>query len=1335
MKQSYKKIFGLSFLAIFLVTLGFYVLGFMNKDALSLETPLPSQTDDGFDGPILEPRDEGGVDATGFGETQLQIGESPQLATLEQRLREDQQAAQQEAEELQRLHEEDRRSCQSKYGSGARPGGAIGEGVAESAGNVINNTVEEKLPENLINEAGHHLPEELITASQEKLPENLNQEIQEQLPSRVEDRLTETAEEGATFETTDSEPVEAWEVFEGGREPRSASWSELLAQAEEEEDFDGPVLVPTDDEEETGSDFDGPVLVPTTEEQATEIEEGEFAGLTIGPTQQTQIATREELENDLVEYFGSFEQVRQASSEEISQALDTMRRIEEADGPILIPFLQPTEEVEVRPGENLSEDVINQVVMSEIEALIRESLPQAMSQSMQDSLPQALRNSLTASLPTALENTLQDDLPHAFEHQLPDHLRGQLGGWSEDMLLQAMIESGMVEQGNLPMGDASIQSLIHAGGQLGLDMPAGALGVIIQTAGHLGMTPDMLLQEIRGIGGGGPFDGLFGDILPDIDIDLGLGRPDLDRKLEDMTEEFMFEISSIATEELNRSIDEISREMMGPFEEALDEVLATSDMFSESIDQMSRELTGAMDEIAFELSTGITEPLNRAVQEVTLGLDQSLNQITQEVTQGLTQSLNQMTREITQGLTQPLNQMTQEFTQSLTQPLNQIAQDLTQTITMPMAEITDAFTASITEPFQNITRDITQSITQPLTNIATDISQQITDPITGIFDNTIGRVTDSITNSMTQITDSIISPITDIPENIVGNFTDSVTGMVDQTISGVTDGVIGGVTQGALGGVGIPGLGGSVPVREVHGPLLSTTQSIDEHTQEIDVTTKNIEQLLVEICTYQKSIQRIQANIEQKLFVDDVERRREAASQVEQYRQDLLGQDGLIQTGYDPTGQGDQAPLFVQNLDEHLDHVAREQKSIFLDDLQEAGTQFGQMSNQVIGDDAPPGVPRSTITQEEYIKYVNGQLRNNPEEWQRVSIAIRDSGLANRPESASRLHHQELNSRQEKAIEKTKEEYYAYGGFLPVRECVEHTSDGTACRKWRNVTPASQVKESAAKAMDYRVDSYLNPEAGTVAQGNEPSAREVMEFAPSTSGGGGQAGGEVSGMDLGSILNLLSQGLNLFSRDHDQPSGTSSLKFDYSLPSIRAVLGEEQDNTGTISWQGDNLTDCRADNNWPGANISYGQELTENRLNFDLPVEFEAWLIRTRNGERHSLSDVEDTHSVDDKLLSTVARWDLNPETLQQGDELSLVFTKGNDTEEVSITVNDPSTALVELRDTAREKARQRESWFGQYTFRTQNNNLTVSSNLKYQIRCQGSDGNTLTDEVTVTRS
>ena len=294
------------------------------------------------------------------------------------------------------------------------------------------------------------------------------------------------------------------------------------------------------------------------------------------------------------------------------------------------------------------------------------------------------------------------------------------------------------------------------------------------------------------------------------------------------------------------------------------------------------------------------------------------------------------------------------------------------------------------------------------------------------------------------------------------------------------------------------GSGGDyVPVHET-GELLSLTEGINRKTVHAN-------DLLVDICMHLKAVRRVQYQIEAQVLYHDPNARKAAAKAIFEHKQTFIEEN--IKKGYEVSPgllnvQGaaggvagsseNKQPLYVSNIDEHLQNVRDEAYGIFDADLSNSqnpnifseGIRRDLALQRAAGDSDQARVQTtlgSTMTRDEFNAFTSDFSQGGWDAWLKL-IDPRNNYPGSRL-----LAQDELALRESRAEGNAREEISSAKGFLPVRECANEnwvtTTDGKKyCRKWVVKTPASINQ------------SYLSDIVGSTLRQNELADQSIEDF-------------------------------------------------------------------------------------------------------------------------------------------------------------------------------------------------------------------------------------------------
>ncbi len=352
-----------------------------------------------------------------------------------------------------------------------------------------------------------------------------------------------------------------------------------------------------------------------------------------------------------------------------------------------------------------------------------------------------------------------------------------------------------------------------------------------------------------------------------------------------------------------------------------------------------------------------------------------------------------------------------------------------------------------------------------------------------------------------------------------------------------------------------------VPVIEQDGPLLDKTEEIRNDTDKIRI-------LSINICTHLRAIRRIQTRFETKEFDSEVGARRVRTTEIEKFRNAILGEEGLMQKG-GTDSQGNPGPLYVTNLTDYQAEAKGEAENRILNDIANSNNVYKEEILRDIMAQEAYGFPfNTTITEEDLQKIapteetaiaqaspartfaltklpIIGHLAKplnklaslfgaNPawaadpeptpdptsskEKW---DIWLKLMEPRNNRYGSFMQAINQLEESKAIAGEDARDTYIAGQGFRDTRVCEEWvvkegsedyagTGENLVCNKWKTIVPAGINRESYSSALTARLDQYVNdPGMGGTGPGNGPDATENATGKPSLGGGGAPGPGSV----------------------------------------------------------------------------------------------------------------------------------------------------------------------------------------------------------------------------------
>lgn len=381
-----------------------------------------------------------------------------------------------------------------------------------------------------------------------------------------------------------------------------------------------------------------------------------------------------------------------------------------------------------------------------------------------------------------------------------------------------------------------------------------------------------------------------------------------------------------------------------------------------------------------------------------------------------------------------------------------------------------------------------------------------------------------------------------------------------------------------------------VPVIEQDGVLIQTTKRIETNTLKI-------RGLSIQICTHLRAIRRIQSRFEQKM-VEDANLMRAKVTEVEKYRQAVFGENGMTKNEYAfLNNEGEEikgAPLVITNTKSYWENSAKEGEGIALDDIKNSENLN---KNEVAEDLVNPNDTslNSSFTEED-IKNLKDYGNNTSSKTaydDNGNIVVKNKALDNIPilssllrpvrkvltwltgnsawaenepvannqgvsdakywESWNKLIQPKNNrygsfiiasehntAKKNQAQVVAQQEALQAQGFLPIRTCIEKTSDGKTCRKWITNQPGTIIREADAAAMNAPLDLYIQAQTmGVLSPGNEPDVSDIIKNKPGTGGGGGLGPAVTKPNDISEEAKQIGSDAGTNGRDTDD-TGTGS---------------------------------------------------------------------------------------------------------------------------------------------------------------------------------------------------
>lgn len=962
------------------------------------------------------------------------------------------------------------------------------------------------------------------------------------------------------------------------------------------------------------------------------------------------------------------------------------------------PVLQSRLAQEAAKGTNLSDSAtMNKIIESELTNFLNQKIPTIINQAISTKLPGELSDYMSNNLSGNITNLMGNNLQTTLQRNIPTALTNNLSDQIDSSLRYNLASSAT----NLPERDI-----------LNLDQR------ILSSINN---------QVLSG------FNSQMGDITSQINQQIG-------ESIAPMVSSLSSQLTGQLGQELSSQIANSVSSNLGTAlaGEISAHVLTTLDT---SINNSLGQITGQLNTSINQIMGSITNPIDASINEVMNSVNQSVNQITGAIMNPINQSMNQ----VLGSLDSSIQQITGTFTGALTGTLS----DITGAITGPLTETLSSITGAITDPITGALTGLTNSITAPFTDALSGLTSNITAPFTSALSGITSSITAPLTGALGGVSQSIFSGAGNLTGGIIGGGDWSSGAIVtSQQIAGGGGGLAG-ATQGTLQGITGGGMmasmglsiiaGAYVPVKEQDGPLLKATKNID-------TTTADIKKLTVEICKHTKSLQRIQQKFEQKEFSEDPSARAQARTGLGNY---AIATKDYIDTGYTVDASGAAGALYVPNLPQHLAQQAKEASQVATEIIKNSGNNDADDINRAIAKDKDKTgaeMLKSTISKETRNKLINDPGSMSASEgW---AAFLETSEPQNNFRGSYILALDLIGQKQAMAVGAARDEFQAFDGFLPTRECVAKTSDGSACVEWKNTTPGSINKTVADNIMTIRQDLYTQAKnKDEVAKGNEPQVKEVANFQPVAGSGGwtgaganGGSGGGSSNL-VSSLLNMLQSGgggniTDLLSQLTNQNSQTATAKPVVSISLARTSLKK-----ASVKWSATGGATCKAGNDWYSRGTdtetqivkAVGESLgsSEGSIAISIPVSgLPVKLTIRQNAFIYDIGTTVRTSGnglVKETTFSLASDSAYRPQvgdiyTLKVGDQ-SVSFT--NNTNGLAEGIEGLEGTVGEL-DPASEAGKK----FSQvkFIFNSKTGKITSATILKYKISCTNSVGTTVAE-------
>ena len=941
-------------------------------------------------------------------------------------------------------------------------------------------------------------------------------------------------------------------------------------------------------------------------------------------------------------------------------------------------------------------NAISQAAQPAVEKAIQETIQQG----IKESIPKVIKSGIEESVPKIIKSSLQSELPTLIKTQLPTNLQSRLTlekaagtDLSNNTILSTIVQDEIKK-----VISNGIPSILNK--SLSNNLPS-ALNQYLQNN-----LSNLISSNIST------------NLPANIQGQLGqaLSNSNLGDQIDSSLRTALEESGSSLNEQIISSID-ISA-------------------FNQISDELTNALTANMDSITEAVTTGLADNLTSTLDTLTQGITANL---TNTITDSLLAPIDSMVNQLTSSLTDPINQALNGLTSQLNGTINGMMDQIMTPINDMMSGMMDQIMTPINDMMSGMMDTIMSPINDMMSGMMDTIMSPINDMMSGMMDTIMSPVTGMLNNVTSGIANTIGSTVGNTVGSAVGNTVGSAVGntvgsTVGNTVGNTLGGAVGGIAGGAV--AGIIG-GGFVPVKEQNGPLLKATKNID-------TTTGDIKKLTVEICKHTKTLQRIQQKFEQKEFSDDPSARAQARTGLVDYAVNTKNE--YLDKGYAVDASGAKAPLYVTNLPNHLAQQAKEASQVAAEDIKNSGNNDAEAINRAIAQDRKPDVEmlKSTISKETRDKMINDPASMSAGEgW---SAFMQTAEPENNFRGSYLLALDLLGQRESAAAGAARDEYIAADGFLPTRECVKKTEDGSACIEWGNTVPGSINKTTADNIMAVRQDLYTQAKnKDEVAKGNEPQVKDVATFQPSSgsggwtgSGGKGSGSGGRGGLDLSSIMNLLQgQGggniSDLLSRLTNPGSDTTATK-----PVVSISLTKNSASNASLKWSATSGATCKASNDWyslggsgeiqivkaKGETLSAGS----GSINISIPIPTVTTKLIIRqyalNYELGTTVRPSANGLVKETIFAVADDTTYHPQisdiyTLTVGDQ-SVSFTNNSNIVSTGITGLKEAVGKIDPNSAIGKKFSQVK-----LSFDSAGGKITASTALKYKITCTNSAGTT----------
>ena len=693
--------------------------------------------------------------------------------------------------------------------------------------------------------------------------------------------------------------------------------------------------------------------------------------------------------------------------------------------------------------------------------------------------------------------------------------------------------------------------------------------------------------------------------------------------IERLTDALAADITGPIIDSLEGGMDSITASFIGPVNDA---IASIENLPSTFLDPIRSAVGGLID-----TTTNVIDAQIRTVVNVITGPIDT-------ITASLSQTIEQTMTSALQPLTDTLTDATARASGFIAGPINRAAESInTHFFGYDMTGMVDPVGSALypNSYYENLVQSpyvlAPDLLTDELAGPPVPADLPLTDSIKGIANEGAGAANSAIGPVSERAITSQFSAgkLGDLGNSLVQGLTGSVATGLGGLVSGVP--YIGGALQNvvtqavnqAFAAAGLSGaVGLAVPTMEIGG-LLSTSQNtskiagqikgineqIKKTQDQLLKITAEIKSVQIESCTYLKALRRIQYAFEEKEFVQDPDAKKALGRAIEFHNIKLFDSVFKFGRATSPGLTGVEGDNFEQlvpkNLNEHLAKEKKEITGVFLDELAETESPFkDEIKTKLTTEQAETFADRikPTISPEDYDKITSGAPDSfNWDTWLQLIQP------QNNPAGAEYLAREELARRQATAEENAREELVAGLGFTGTRKCAdgEMTASGF-CRRWETDTPGSVAQGYAVtsltsvmrKAEGTEVlDDYLTPEFDAnlerlkdISNYGAAGSQSVYQQAdpcpgpgPCPDSGWGKIPAPKPETPVAPTVPIPPA-----PRIVPQVIGFLSLDFNSETPTL-AEIGAGQANVTTLKWRGTaGVSECRADNNWPGTTVAAG---------------------------------------------------------------------------------------------------------------------------------------------------